>query len=489
MRVFDGATGQTLATIITEGIRGSTWSPTLDRAYCPPGACLLSVNGANDSVAGVIPLTMRASAISVDTLHNRLYFLYQGSEIGCVGVVDCARNVVTSYAYVGESPGPMCYNPNNDRLYWTTGSYTGVNGTITVFDCASGAVVKRIPVNGGVQALQLLSSLNKLYAQFVDETQWKNAICVVDCNRDTVSSRIILHDDVLKKLFLVPEDNRLWYLGTEHVIVIDCLGDSLVADALDYLGSIDDACACRKDRKIYAGWFGRPAWIVDMDNPAQVDTLHARIPDVGMRFLDVPGTHKAYWCLNYPSRNGRIFAIDTRTSTLTDSFWIGRQLSGMCLDHTGRYVYGTGYDEPSVHTLVTIDTQGDSVVAVITMPSGCYGPLQLNRSTNRIYPLSSGNPIPVFRDTALIGILDGPKWRSAGSRPIASVVHGDVVISAFRNPDAAQAPVLLDIAGRKTLDLKFGSNDVSGLVPGIYFVGIVNRDQSSSSWHKVVIVK
>jgi len=39
------------------------------------------------------------------------------------------------------------------------------------------------------------------------------------------------------------------------------------------------------------------------------------------------------------------------------------------------------------------------------------------------------------------------------------------------------------------LDLKFGSNDVSGLVPGIYFVGIVNRDQSSSSWHKVVIVK
>jgi len=30
---------------------------------------------------------------------------------------------------------------------------------------------------------------------------------------------------------------------------------------------------------------------------------------------------------------------------------------------------------------------------------------------------------------------------------------------------------------------------VSGLVPGIYFVGIVNRDQSSSSWHKVVIVK
>jgi len=378
----------------------------------------------------------------------------------------------------------MCYNPNNDRLYWSTGAFAGTVPTITVFDCTGDTIVKRIPTIGGVQACQLYPGLNKLYAQAFDETLGRDAINVIDCDHDSVTSRIILHDDVLKKLFLVPEDNRLWYLGVHYVIAMDCVGDSIVADALDSLGSIDDACVCREDRKIYAGWFGRPAWIIDMDDPAHVDTLHEIIHDVGMRFLDMPGARKAYWCVNYSGHspgNSRIFVIDTRTSTITDSFWAGRQISGLCLDHTGRYVYCTGYE---VNALLVIDTQTDSVLTMFDLPSSTFGPPLLNRVTNRVYPSGSGNPIPVVRDSMLIGLEE-----------LKSVVRPTCINPTLISrsvPLRATTPAeLYDASGRKAATLRKGLNDISRLAPGVYFVREEPQPASSKpqAVRKVVVAR
>jgi len=47
--------------------------------------------------------------------------------------------------------------------------------------------------------------------------------------------------------------------------------------------------------------------------------------------------------------------------------------------------------------------------------------------------------------------------------------------------------VLLDISGRKVLDLHPGANDVSGLCPGVYFVRAVSRELSAVSCHKVIL--
>ena len=46
---------------------------------------------------------------------------------------------------------------------------------------------------------------------------------------------------------------------------------------------------------------------------------------------------------------------------------------------------------------------------------------------------------------------------------------------------------LLDLTGRKVLDLKPGANDVSRLSPGVYFVRAVSREPSAVSCQKVVI--
>jgi hypothetical protein len=473
MAVFDASTGQLQARTWLDGApSGASWCPKLDRLYCLPGFRLLTaVSGANDSIVGIVPLTMYASSLCVDSVDNKLYFLYSSTG-GCIGVADCSRNVVTSYMYAGVNPMAMCYNANNGRLYSGTHAWTSAPGAITVYDCSADTIVKRIPTSSSAEILRLHPTLNKLY---VSSSYYPDFLDVIDCDTDSITSRISLPGDNLHAALLVPEDNRLWYLGTSHVIAIDCLGDSIVADAIDNLGSIDDACACTEDRKIYAGWGGRPAWIVDMDNPAQVEILHPIIPDAGMRFLNIPGAHKAYWCANYSSGNGRIFTIDTRTNTLTDSFWLGRQLSGLCLDHTGSFVYCAG---SGVSLILVIDTRVDSVVATLQLPSGGFGRPLLNRRTARVYPSASGNPIQVVRDSMLIGVEE--------LKSVVPPLCVQPTLVGRRVPLPASTPAgLWDASGRRVAVLRVGLNDICRLAPGVYFV----REELQAASHRPQVIK
>jgi len=462
--VFDASTGQRLTYVRPDGIpSGWSWCPSLDRLYCLPCIwsdpaeqfCVLTaVSGAGDSIAGIVPLTMYAREVSIDSVNNRLYFAYPSTGPSCVGIVDCTRNIVTSYKHAGKSVGPMCYNPNNNRLYWSAMEYTG--GIVTVFDCAGDSIVKRIPVIGGVQACQLNVGLNKLFVEAFDDSLCRDAIYVIDCGRDSVKSRILLSDDVLKKLILVPEDNTLWYLGVYHVVVIDCIGDSVIADAPDTLGSIDDACACPQERKIYT-WDGR---VIDMDAPKHIDTLSFG----GNRFCYVPNARKLYACSNefYPY----VKVLDTKRDTVTARFGCSNMVSGMCLDHTGDYVYCAGYDDSVV---TVIDTRKDTFVAEVRVSTYAAPrePLAANRKTNRIYEAQAdqyhGNGIPVIRDSMLVGLEETkPKSRLSGVGP--TVVRRGTPMRVHATSE------LWDATGRRALVLRPGPNDIRHLAPGVYFV-------------------
>jgi hypothetical protein len=485
MCILDGTTGQVLAYVITDGAVGSGWSPGLDRLYCPPKcdsifyqACLLTaVDCAGDSVAGIVPLTMFAGQITLDTVRNRLYFLYPSGAIGSVGTVDCARNIVTGYRYAGEMPSAICYNPNNDRLYWSTYDEQAGLSVITVYDCAAESVVKRIPMDGGVvQNLMLHLGLNKLFV-YTDVCD----LCIIDCDRDTLLNCILLAHDYPRPVLLVPEDNRFWYLGAGEIAVVDCVGDTEVAHVGVHLGSLDDACACRLERKIYTSH----GQAIDMDNPTHVET----IPGVtGSRFLYVPDQHELYsaWNYMYPTPHSVFHVLDTRTDTVDAVFTGPCQVSGMCLDRTGRYIYCAGYEDTKVFI---IDTRAGSVVTVINVPitAAAREPLAVNRRTNRIYEAEYwGTPngwIPVIHDSMLIGLEElVPTERKSGVSP--------TLVSRSAPLRAATMAELYDASGRRVAALRPGMNDISRLAPGVYFVreaSGVRRD--ASSVRKVVVTE
>jgi hypothetical protein len=86
-----------------------------------------------------------------------------------------------------------------------------------------------------------------------------------------------------------------------------------------------------------------------------------------------------------------------------------------------------------------------------------------------------------------MAVADGQP--AGGSRPRATVVRGVL----FLPPSLLSPPSsLLSIDGRKVADLHAGSNDVSRLSPGIYFVrerSMVGGERSALAVRKIIIAK
>jgi hypothetical protein len=240
---------------------------------------------------------------------------------------------------------------------------------------------------------------------------------------------------------------------------------------------VDSACASPEDRKIYAGWSDGPAFVISMDDPMKVESLFT-LRYAGMRFCDVPGKHKVFWCANYkyPRPGHSVFrVIDTRNDSITKTFTAPHQASGMCLDHTGDYIYCTSYGDASV---MVMDTKGDSLLAILDLHDQGFGPPLLNRATNRVYLSQIGSPIPVIRDSMLVGVEEL-------AQVIPSRLGGPTVVSRGTPTRVPAAGELWDATGRRAAVLRSGPNDLSHLAPGVYFV----REQLQASSPKPQAVR
>jgi len=89
----------------------------------------------------------------------------------------------------------------------------------------------------------------------------------------------------------------------------------------------------------------------------------------------------------------------------------------------------------------------------------------------------------------------GQSEESAGpvlcrTQPLATIVRGALELPRSTSPSASTS-WLLDISGCRALDLHAGSNDVSRLAPGVYFVrsGPLAVSRQSSAVTKVVITR
>jgi hypothetical protein len=71
---------------------------------------------------------------------------------------------------------------------------------------------------------------------------------------------------------------------------------------------------------------------------------------------------------------------------------------------------------------------------------------------------------------------------------VATVIRG-VLFLPERTSSSASTSCLMDIGGRKVMDLHPGANDVSHLSPGVYFIRAVSRELSAVSCHKVVVTR
>jgi DNA-binding beta-propeller fold protein YncE len=145
-----------------------------------------------------------------------------------------------------------------------------------------------------------------------------------------------------------------------------------------------------------------------------------------------------------------------------------------------------------------IDCEQNSVVTVVEVDSEPVG-MAWNPIDRRMYVANrEGHSVSIIRDSLRVGVESWPQ--ASGHKPVATLLRGVLYLprdmTEIRSgiSDRVPRPVLLDVSGRKVLDLRPGANDVSRLSPGVYFVKAVGRKPSAvsgypSSVTKVVITR
>jgi len=470
--VLDGATGNEL--------RYYPYSQD-SSCYCCPAAkrwYLMWNNGEvtafdsrSDTIVAVSPLGAHIKYVCVDSVDNKLYFSAGKSGIG---VVDCSSNKVTSYVrpcYVPYDFGsilPQCMaiDSRDRKLY-----YGGDSG-IFVLDCATDSVVKEIPTQGWVQTLDWYPAMNKLYA--VERPLHGGGLAaVIDCTCDTVVKYVPLNDSGIwggSGALLVPEFDQLWLFSYgPWYTVVDCRTDSIIEDttAVRTTGC-EHTGYCPADRRIF-GVHYRGLGVLDIDSRLPADSIIFFSNGTSTNGLCISTeAHKLYWNVLpgvFPFVDS-LAVVDTRTDSIINAFFVPFPIARMCGDRTGNYVYlaGPDWNTPDGH-LAVIDTRSDSIVSSVRTPvSTCF--LARNSRTNRLYAVgwAGDSVIQVVYDSVIFAGVQAKTGDVRRPRCLQTILNSSTPLRVQEDVD------LYDASGRRATILRSGSNSISHLAPGVYFV-------------------
>jgi hypothetical protein len=85
------------------------------------------------------------------------------------------------------------------------------------------------------------------------------------------------------------------------------------------------------------------------------------------------------------------------------------------------------------------------------------------------------------------GAEEGRKPQAASSKPEPTVIRGVLFLPLASGVEREASSVLLDISGRKVMDLRPGANDIRHLAPGVYFMR--EAQAQAQAVRKVVITR
>ncbi|MBM3313948.1 T9SS type A sorting domain-containing protein [candidate division WOR-3 bacterium] len=109
-----------------------------------------------------------------------------------------------------------------------------------------------------------------------------------------------------------------------------------------------------------------------------------------------------------------------------------------------------------------------------------------------VYAQGPGTHNPVlcqFVPGSALGIQRTSSAEVRTPNPGPTIVRGVLNLEAYSRQHTAYRAELLDVSGRRVLDLHPGANDVSRLAPGVYFVRAVAHESSVGGCRKVVIAR
>ena len=495
------------------------YDPVNNKVYCG--------SSVNDSVA-VIDADEDAvvARVAAGSYPSGLCYSPAGSNtfVACdyehiITVIGGASDSIESVLNVGPShPGPLCYSTQTNHLYCLDGYLS----MLFVIDGNSNRVLRAIPIPASNSDPLLWSpASNKVYV--VNSSS--GAVSILDCARDSIIATV--DTSGWPSAMCYSDGGRVYVADYDagSIAVIDGSGDSVLT-VLPINGGVFSLCYDRTDNKIYVGkGYGRgnSVRVIDADG----DTVVASIPTPHSDYARV------CWNQNYnkvyvsATNCDSLAVIDCEADTVLRNVQLQSGLSGLYSDSVCKKVYGidnsngylrifeaasdslrrslrVGYvtalldngkqgpanrlyctERDSGTVAVVAGYKTDSVLRHIGVGVGPVA-LAWNPLHSWVYVSNSGSSsITVIRDTFGVG-LEESQPQAPSHKLQASVVRRVLFLPGAGKPQAAS---LLDISGRKVMDLKRGANDVRALAPGVYFVRAARAQAQVQAIRKVIITR
>ncbi len=222
--------------------------------------------------------------------------------------------------------------------------------------------------------------------------------------------------------------------------------------------------------------------VIDPFNDTVVDTYPVGTsPVAAVCYAGAPDQRLVYVA---NSASNDVTVIDVILDSVVATIPVGGAPIALALDSFNGKVYCANQQSDDVNV---IDCSTNSVIGIF--PAN-YSPLAvLTTLYGRTYVANNGwSSVTVIGDSAAVGVEESFRSRTTSRKPQATVVRGVLNLGVDSRQQTEYRAELVDIAGRKVLELRTGANDVSHLAPGVYFArsadGVEHR---ASSVRKVVL--
>jgi YVTN family beta-propeller protein len=389
-----------------------------DKLYCGSGtdARLAAVDGIDLVATGYLDVPVVVSDMLYTEDYGKVYCGCQSPYEQTLVAIDCAGDSVVAEIEAGVGPHRLAYRPPRDdagKLY--CGNYTGAS--VAVLDCSADTVVNRFALGGNVAGAVYGDEHDRLFCI----TAYYPVFYVVDCATDSILSSVQL-DDSPTDICCIPEYDYVCVAGGRTGVIVFGGDRGQLVDIIDIGMRAYGMEYCSARDKLYCKGDGDSLAVVDIESLS----LEGQIP-----------TLARYSEMLYDSIANRLYCI-------------------------GDYPW----------EIDVLDCRADSFVTTLQL-EGSPGQAVWSPEWRRLFVAVSGQGgILVIRDSTTVGIGEGVQ-QTRGARVTQTVVRGvlnlaeDGTRSEFGTNSAMS---LVDITGRKVMDLRPGENDVRDLAPGVYFV-------------------
>jgi YVTN family beta-propeller protein len=465
---------------------GGIWfNPVFNRLYCLDidNEKILVADGATGEELARIAVPGLWEGLLGNSEDGLLYCTSEGEVFGSVCYVDCAADSVRTKTSFAGCPNELCLCPRLNRIYIADSD----GGDVSVIDGATGLIVATVPTASGVYALAYNPVNDKLYcASSIDDK-----VTILAARTSEVTNRLRVDHDP-SSLVYNPANNRVYCQGpaSHRMIVIDGTTDQIRASVPAGISSAALICNFAENKVYCANRDDSSISVIDGRSDSVV--ARVRVGEKPGALVYDPVASKVYCASG--SRDS-VYVISGITDSVIAVVPVG--------DGPVSLAYSAAFDKVYCgnergNSVTVIDAGSDRVIA--TIPVG-LSPRRVfcNPVSGLVYCANFGSgDVTVIQGAneqvlRTIPVQDGPRSIVANAtgdriyvanelRSSVSVLRDAGAVTPVTGPSGStlfgremtllgiREAALYDLNGRKRGDLLPGTNDLSGFVPGVYFI-------------------